>query len=132
MRSLAVLGAATVLLTVACGGSGEPETSNASSDSVEIEVVNIAFATDPVEIEAGTEVVWTNRDEGVHHTVTSGLPGDKGIPGADNGTEAKPDGVFHGDLPEAGDTFSFEFTEPGTYEYFCQVHFSMTGTVEVS
>ena len=29
------------------------------------------------------------------------------------------------------DSFSFTFTEPGTYEYFCSLHPRMTGTIVV-
>jgi plastocyanin len=32
----------------------------------------------------------------------------------------------------SGATFEFTFDEPGTYPYFCSIHPSMTGTVEVT
>ncbi len=118
------------LLSVACGGS-DKEASTGASKSVKVDVVNISYAPDPVEVAVGTEITWTNRDEGVHHTVTSGLPGDKGVPGLDQEEPSKPDGVFDGDLPGAGDSYSFTFDEAGTYTYFCGIHSSMTGEVVV-
>jgi plastocyanin len=110
---------------------GCSETGTGDSGTELVDVVNISFATDPVQIEIGTDVTWINRDEGVHHSVTSGLPGDTGVPGLDQEEPPKPDGLFDGDLPEAGSSFSFTFTEAGTYPYFCRIHSSMTGEVVV-
>lgn len=95
-------------------------------------MVNISFSPATLEISRGTEVTWVNRDDGVHHTATSGLPGDNGVPGVSKGKPARPDGVFDGDLPDAGDQFSFTFDEAGTYAYFCGVHPSMTAKVIVN
>jgi plastocyanin len=118
------------LLNVACGGS-EKEASAEASRSLKVDVVNISYAPDPVEVAVGTEITWTNLDEGVHHTVTSGLPGDKGVPGLDQEEPPEPDGIFDGDLPGAGDSFVFTFDDAGTYTYFCRIHPSMTGEVIV-
>lgn len=75
--------------------------------------------------------MWTNQDEGVHHTATSGLPGDVGVPGVSAAAPPNPDGVFDGDLPDEGDQFTYTFEESGSYAYFCRVHPSMTGEVIV-
>jgi hypothetical protein len=32
---------------------------------------------------------------------------------------------------DTNDSYSFTFTEPGTYEYFCSLHPRMTGTIVV-
>jgi plastocyanin len=112
----------------ACGGAaGGPETSG----SVAVEVVNISFAPADLEVEVGTDVTWTNEDESVHHTVTSGEPGDNGVPGVSESKPSQPDGTFDGDLADAGADFTFTFTEAGTYAYFCRVHPSMTARVVV-
>ena len=124
-----------VLTTIALLGAGcqtGPADAPKSDAGVEVDVVNIAYSPDPLEISTGTEVTWTNQDEGVHHTVTSGLPGDNGVPGVSEGKPAKPDGLFDGDLPDAGESFSFTFEEAGTYAYFCRIHPSMTAEVIVN
>jgi plastocyanin len=59
-------------------------------------------------------VIWTNNDS-AHHTVTS-KPG--------NGS------ISSGDLAK-GATYNYTFTEPGTYNYICQYHAWMAGTIVV-
>ncbi|HVF53364.1 MAG TPA: plastocyanin/azurin family copper-binding protein [Actinomycetota bacterium] len=127
-----VMAASIALGAAACSEPSSSASVASGSTGEAVDVVNISFATDPIEIDAGTEVIWTNRDEGVHHTVTSGTPGDKGVPGLGEEKEASPDGLFDGDLPDAGASFGFTFDDPGTYAYYCTVHSSMTGKVIVS
>ena len=126
------LAALSVVAVSAAGCGANTSDASADSNSVRVDVVNIAFAPATIEIEAGTEVVWANKDEGVHHTATSGLPGDGGVPGVSEPEPPRPDGVFDGDLADASAEFTFTFTEAGTYEYFCRVHPSMTGGVIVN
>jgi plastocyanin len=63
-------------------------------------------------VSVGTTVTWVNNDDDLH-TVTS-----------TQGLFASP-GLDH------GDTFSYRFTAPGTYSYFCALHPHMKGTVIV-
>ena len=146
--SVVVVSALALLLT-ACGGgspqSSAPEaTGGAPADESpteaavseapagsEVLLENISFKPPTLEVSVGTEVTWTNADEGVAHTVTSGEAGTNAAPGVDEGKPNKPDGLFDGDLPEAGKTFSFTFDKPGTYPYFCEVHPSMTAEIIV-
>ena len=131
--SLVGLAFPLTLVLSSCGGSGTDDATPASAaaSAVTIDVEHIAFDPPTLEIPAGTEVTWTNHDTGVVHTATSGIPGDKGVPGLDNGTKPKPDGTFDGDMDGDGAEFSFTFDEPGTYAYFCRVHQSMTGEIVV-
>lgn len=78
------------------------------------------FDPDVITVAPGTTVEWKNNDK-VSHTVTSGNPSDN-----QTGT------VFDSSLISAGKEFSFTFNNPGTYNYFCQVHPWMTGEVIVS
>lgn len=119
------------IVVAGCAGSSPDAPGAGDGGSATVEVVNISYAPETLKIEVGDEVAWTNKDEGVHHTVTSGLPGDNGVPGVSEGEPAQPDGVFNGDLPDASSTFSFTFDEVGTFEYFCDVHPSMTGEIIV-
>src|SRR5581483_3903911 len=66
------------------------------------------------------EVEWKNTDT-VGHTVTSGKPTDN-----DAGS------LFDSSIIKAGGDFKFTFQNPGTFDYFCQVHPWMTGQVIVS
>ncbi len=76
------------------------------------------FLPSEVTIGVGESVTWYN-DSTAAHTVTSGNP------------EDGPDGVFDSGLFMGGDTFSHTFTESGQYQYYCQIHPWMTGTVIV-
>jgi plastocyanin len=121
----------TAIILGACGGSGSSGDDDVGTSARMIEVVNIAYSPQTLEIAVGDKVEWMSKDSGVHHTVTSGKPGDNGVPGVSEGKSSMPDGVFDGDLPDASSTFSFTFTESGTFNYFCQVHPSMVGKIIV-
>ncbi len=123
--SMAIL----ALLAPACSTSDRPGAQNDAS--ARVDVVSISYQPETLQVSIGTEVTWTNMDEGVRHTVTSGRPGDGGVPGVSEGKPPRPDGVFDGDLPDASESFVFTFEEAGTYDYFCRVHPSMTARVVV-
>lgn len=76
------------------------------------------FNPEPLEVKAGTTVVWTNQDN-IEHSVTSG-------------TAPTPDGSFDSELFTQGKTYEFTFAEPGAFTYFCKRHPSMVGTVTVT
>jgi len=63
-------------------------------------------------VPVGTTVTWTNEDDMVH-TVTSTTK------------------VFSSSELNTGQSFSYTFTTPGTYPYFCALHPRMTATVIV-
>jgi len=77
------------------------------------------FIPSMVTIDIGGEVIWENNDTAAH-TVTSGTP--SGEVGA----------VFDSSLIAPGSTFSYEFEDAGTFDYFCMVHPWMAGAVMVS
>jgi plastocyanin len=76
-----------------------------------------AFSPNPIEVGVGTTVQWTNEDD-IEHSVTTGAP-------------PEGDGVIDSGFFTKGQAYSYTFAEPGTYEYFCRRHNSMTGTVVV-
>ena len=119
------------LALVACGDGGSSTTAREASPA-RVTIAAIAFEPPEIEVTSGDSVVWTNEDESVEHTITSGQPGDRGVPGLDNAKPDRPDGVFDGTVADAGDTFEFTFDEAGTFDYFCRVHPVMTGSVIVS
>jgi plastocyanin len=73
-----------------------------------------------ITVSVGTEITWTNN--GTHdHTVTEGLPG-----------EPEGSGLFDSEGLSPGQKFKFNFTQKGTFTYWCEIHgSSMTGTVIV-
>ena len=83
----------------------------------EVELRTFRFRDPVIEISAGEEVRWTNRDA-IAHTVTSGTP-------------AHPDTLFDGRLEHAGAGFAHRFDQAGTYPYFCARHRFMRGHVRV-
>ena len=71
-----------------------------------------AYSPNPATVTQGTVVTWTNTDSTTHDMVADGGAFDSGRVGQ-NGT------------------FSFTFSQRGTYTYHCSIHPSMTGTVVV-
>jgi plastocyanin len=88
-----------------------------SGTTVEAKLQLFAFSPNPIEVAVGTTVQWTNEDD-IEHSVTSGAP-------------PEGDGVIDSGFFTKGQSYSYTFAEPGTYEYFCRRHNSMTGSVVV-
>jgi plastocyanin len=103
LRPLAVLAAVTLPL-LACGGGG----GGGGGKAVEVTIHTFQFAPDPLEIEAGTTVRFTNDDK-TTHTVTAGTR-----------DEPEPD-RFNESLPE-GESAEITFDDPGRFPYFCMIH----------
>ena len=78
-----------------------------------------SYNPNPININAGDSVAWTNNDNDIH-TVTSG---------SDEGPSIGKE-FDSGTLGE-GQSFTHKFENPGTYEYFCSIHPSMVGEVIV-
>jgi len=86
-----------------------------------------AYSPNPLNITTGTTVVWTNDDTQIH-TVTSG--NGSGDPNMGKVFDSGLTGASA--LKTKGSSFSYTFASPGTYQYFCQVHPTMVGTVNVT
>ncbi len=131
MRTAAALLALPFLMG-ACGPDASTDPSaEEDSSAIRVSVANIAYEPATLTIEVGDEVTWLSEDQGVAHTVTSGQPAGETVPGVSEGAASEPDGVFDGDLPDAGSAFSFTFDKAGTFAYFCEVHPSMTAEITV-
>ncbi|MEA2461015.1 MAG: hypothetical protein QOH90_1192 [Actinomycetota bacterium] len=126
----------TIAILGACGGGGDGGDvaaaggSPGSGASTTVEIHNFDFQPDPIEIETGGSVEWTNQDD-ILHTITSGIGQKQGVPGVSENTDAKPDGMFDQKMDGVGATFSFTFKKAGTYHYFCSIHPGMRGTIDV-
>jgi plastocyanin len=77
-----------------------------------VQINSFIFGPKIITVKIGTTVTWTNQDY-VPHTVTSTTQ------------------LFRSPVFFTNDKFSFTFSTPGTYEYFCTIHSKMTGTVVV-
>ncbi|MGA7369297.1 MAG: plastocyanin/azurin family copper-binding protein [Nitrososphaeraceae archaeon] len=79
---------------------------------------------DPAELHvlSGSTVEWVNQDD-IIHTVTSGKETGYGL------FEHAHDGIFDSGSLDGGESFTFQFEEPGRYEYFCIPHPWMNGVV---
>ena len=105
-RDLGVLAVAAALLPVGSARAEDP------TAALAVHIDNFVFEPAELTAKVGQTVTWTNRDDDVH-TVTSSS------------------GVFGSGGLDADDTFTFTFSKPGTYDYFCKLHPLMTGTVVV-
>ena len=81
-----------------------------------VNIQGSAFNPTPLNIASGTRVTWTNMDNAPHTATSSaGAPASFNSGGLGN-----------------GQSYSFTFTTPGTYNYICSIHPSMQGQVVVS
>jgi plastocyanin len=84
----------------------------AAPSPVTVEVKEFKFKPESITVALGTTVTWRNGDE-EPHTITS------------------TDGVFRSSALESAGRFSYTFTKPGTYHYFCAIHPHMRADVVV-
>jgi plastocyanin len=104
-------GRATSETTTESSGSS-PAPSGTARRSEKVEIVEFAYQPDPVVVQAGGKVIWQNEDTAPH-------------------TATAADGSFDTGTLERGKLESETFKRPGTFTYFCEIHPTMHGTVEV-
>ena len=83
----------------------------ASAEEIAVKIGNFTFGPKELKVKAGSTVTWTNEDD-IPHTVVS-------------------PSTFRSKVLDTDGKYSFTFTTPGTYKYFCSLHPHMTGTVIV-
>lgn len=94
--------------------------------------LSLKFMPTDITVKVGDTVTWQNGEK-IGHTITSGQWGDVNESTGLRGTQTA-DGTFdHALSPngQVGDTFSYTFTEPGEYLYFCKPHLTMNAKVIV-
>ena len=114
--AIRLLGPALLLSILVAGCAAQSAANPSPAGATQISIKGLAFNPNQPSVTKGATITWMN-DDGTTHTVTSGVPG-------------TPSGKFNQSL-DAGKTFSFTFSETGTYEFFCNIHQSMRGTVTV-
>ncbi|HET8628078.1 MAG TPA: cupredoxin family copper-binding protein, partial [Thermomicrobiales bacterium] len=103
--------AATAAAAGVPGGSPAAGVSPAAGGP-RVTIDNFNFVPNTLTVPVGTTVTWTNHDD-IVHTVTS------------------KDQVFNSGALDTNDSFTYTFTKPGTYPYFCAIHPIMTAQVVV-
>jgi plastocyanin len=78
----------------------------------QVVIENFSFAPATLTVKTGTKVTWINRDD-VPHTVNEN------------------DKRFKSGPMDTDDQFSYTFSAPGTFSYFCALHPKMTGQIIV-
>ena len=78
-----------------------------------VTIDNFTFAPAELTIPANTTVTWINRDDIPHSVV-------------------QKDKMFRSKALDTDDSFSFTFTTPGTFSYFCSLHPHMVGKIIVT
>ena len=98
-------------ITIAAATTATMTSAPVRAEDTAVKIANFTFNPPQVTVKAGTTVTWTNEDD-IPHTIVS------------------PPGIRSKPL-DSEDKFSFTFTTPGTYKYFCSLHPHMTGTIVV-
>ena len=87
----------------------------ADSPMSTLSIHNFTFTPQTLTVKAGTPVTWVNKDDIPH-----------GIASSNNAF--KKSGALDTDDSYS---FTFTFTTPGTYQYFCYLHPNMVGAIVV-
>lgn len=96
------------------GGQQSPATQSTPVTGVtQVTIQNFAYQPTNIQVPVGTTITWTNQDT-APHTVTF------------------RNGMKESGLLKQGQSFSYKFTTPGTYAYYCAVHPNMAATVTVT
>ena len=114
MKWVTALGT-TILSTVVIMGISSPKLAvradTKSTPGAEVKIDNFSFGPD-VTIATGTTVTWTNHDDAPH-------------------VVASDANIFKSKVLDTDDRYSYTFTKPGIYAYYCTVHPKMVAKVVV-
>ena len=116
------------IVASACGGGdSEQDAAPAAADGGQtVSLKLIAFKPERLSVAAGTAVTWKNEDAS-EHTVTSGT-----VTQGSGGVTTAVDNKFESGSLKQNASFSYTFTAPGTYSYFCKIHpATMRGEITV-
>ena len=110
MRAAMTAGAMGALVGAALAAS--VLLADAQNQTSAIAIDNFTFNPQTVTVKAGTTITWTNKDDIPHAIAAVGKQ-------------------FKSKVMDTDNTYSFTFTTPGSYAYFCSLHPHMTGTIVV-
>jgi plastocyanin len=104
-----------ILLTACRGTSVSTSTTTPppnQSGEAKVSIANFAFDPVTLSIKTGTTVTWTNNDTVAHNVLSD-------------------DGSWGSSSLAKGATFTYTFTQAGTFPYHCGVHPTMKATIIV-
>jgi plastocyanin len=81
-------------------------------EPMQVSIDNFSFQPQSLGVTAGTTVTWINHDD-VPHTIKDSA------------------NQFRSGTLDTDDSYSFTFTAPGEYPYYCGIHPHMVGTIVV-
>jgi len=120
MKKLIALSLVLVVTFILSGCGPTSQTQNNSNNPLPtsesatglnaINIQNFSFNPSTLTIKKGVTVIWTNNDSAPHQIKSSALNSNELV---------------------NGQSFSFTFTNSGTFEYSCAIHPSMTGKIIV-
>lgn len=115
-RSLKARGMAALFLALAASITGGLLATHAKAaaptKAQAVAIRMFAFTPQVLTITPGTTVTWTNADEDPHTVIAN-------------------DKSFHSAALDTDDKYSYTFTKPGEFAYFCSLHPHMTGKIIV-
>lgn len=99
----------TLAISVLTTGASQAQ----SDQTPTVTISNFAYSPEPITITKGQSIRFVNNDD-VGHTVTA------------------EDGSFDSKMLDKNKAWTHRFDKAGTYKYYCTVHPSMHGTINVS
>jgi plastocyanin len=97
---------------VGTAGAGLTAAAATPAAAPHIEIMKHRFSLPTVTVPVGATVTWVNHDDDAHTVVSTTA-------------------LFRSPGLDTDDSYSYRFTAPGTYQYFCTLHPLMVGTVIV-
>lgn len=85
----------------------------AAAEAGRVTIDNFAFTPQVLQVKAGTTVTFVNHDD-IPHSIVSET------------------GTFRSHALDTDDKYTFTFTKPGEFAYFCGLHPHMNGKVVVA
>lgn len=90
---------------------GKPTTITQENETI-LSIIDFAFSSQVLTVDAGTKVTWINTDNSPHSLMSK-------------------ENLFLSAVMMQGDSFSYIYPEPGIYNYYCGIHTDMVGTILV-
>jgi len=106
------LALAMALCGLTAGAFGPPALAAGAPSGPTVKIDNFVFGPQAITVPVGTTVTWVNQDD-IPHTVVA------------------DDKSFKSKVMDTDEKFSFTFTKPGEFGYFCSLHPHMVGKVIV-